>query len=158
MTFTIITIIFLPLSFMSSIFGMNARELSGPDGGVMSLKYQFKVMCKSQPLFKSSKPSNAFLTNTTHMIVPISIGLILLSLILAFSSWIQNAFTSLVRQPRIIQSKIKKRQHRNEYREAKEQAKAIEKKLEDLRQMRKEEFIENREISRLTRLESHEIV
>jgi len=46
MMFTIITIIFLPLSFMSSLFGMNARELSGADGGIMSLRYQFKFMCK----------------------------------------------------------------------------------------------------------------
>jgi len=46
MMFTIITIIFLPLSFMSSVFGMNARELSGASGGIMSLRYQFKFMCK----------------------------------------------------------------------------------------------------------------
>ncbi|KAE9371635.1 hypothetical protein N431DRAFT_441610 [Stipitochalara longipes BDJ] len=55
--FTIITIIFLPLSFMSSLFGMNARELSNANGGIMSLRYQFKFM---------------------------------LSLALAFSSWIRN--------------------------------------------------------------------
>jgi Mg2+ and Co2+ transporter CorA len=45
MVFTVITIIFLPLSFMSSVFGMNAKELSGSDGGVMSLKAQFRLMC-----------------------------------------------------------------------------------------------------------------
>jgi Mg2+ and Co2+ transporter CorA len=53
MMFTIITIIFLPLSFMSSVFGMNALELSGASGGIMSLRYQFKFMCKPHP---GSKP------------------------------------------------------------------------------------------------------
>jgi hypothetical protein len=47
MVFTVITIIFLPLSFMSSVFGMNAQELSGSAGGVMSLKAQFRLMCMS---------------------------------------------------------------------------------------------------------------
>lgn len=49
MLFTIVTIIFLPLSFMSSIFGMNSKELSGPDGGTMSLIHQFTLMCKNGP-------------------------------------------------------------------------------------------------------------
>jgi hypothetical protein len=95
MTFTIITIIFLPLSFMSSIFGMNARELSGPDGGVMSLKYQFKVICKSQPLRKLKAKYDIFSTYTAYALVSVSIGLIVLSLILAFSSWIQDTFAFL---------------------------------------------------------------
>jgi Mg2+ and Co2+ transporter CorA len=47
MMFTVITIIFLPLSFMPSIFGMNARALLGPQGGILSLRYQFKFMCES---------------------------------------------------------------------------------------------------------------
>jgi len=46
MLFTIITIIFLPLSFMSSIFGMNASDLSGQNGGIMSLNKEFTFMCK----------------------------------------------------------------------------------------------------------------
>ena len=45
MIFTVVTIIFLPLSFMSSVFGMNASELSGSDGGIMSLRHQFSFMC-----------------------------------------------------------------------------------------------------------------
>jgi Mg2+ and Co2+ transporter CorA len=45
MLFTVVTIIFLPLSFMSSVFGMNASELSGSDGGKMSLRHQFSFMC-----------------------------------------------------------------------------------------------------------------
>lgn len=45
MIFTIITIIFLPLSFMSSIFGMNAVEFTGPSNSVMGIGEQFKVMC-----------------------------------------------------------------------------------------------------------------
>ncbi|PQE10394.1 ankyrin repeat protein [Rutstroemia sp. NJR-2017a WRK4] len=44
MVFTVITIIFLPLSFMSSLFGMNAQELSGSSGGIMKLRAQFRLM------------------------------------------------------------------------------------------------------------------
>jgi Mg2+ and Co2+ transporter CorA len=48
MVFTIVTIVFLPLSFMSSVFGMNASDFDGPDGGNrMSLKAQFKLLCKT---------------------------------------------------------------------------------------------------------------
>lgn len=74
MMFTIITIIFLPLSFMSSLFGMNAKELSGSDGGIMSLRYQFTFM------------------------FPISVAVITVSLALAFSPWIRNfiSFTTSV--------------------------------------------------------------
>jgi hypothetical protein len=51
MLFTIITIIFLPLSFMSSVFGMNASEFSSPNGGnSMSLVHQFKLLCSPPPL------------------------------------------------------------------------------------------------------------
>ncbi|CCD54229.1 hypothetical protein BofuT4_P129290.1 [Botrytis cinerea T4] len=44
MIFTFITIIFLPLSFMSSIFGMNAVEITGPSNSVMGIKEQFEYM------------------------------------------------------------------------------------------------------------------
>ncbi|KAI9646050.1 hypothetical protein NHQ30_005488 [Ciborinia camelliae] len=44
MIFTVITIIFLPLSFMSSIFGMNAIEFTGSDNAVMGIREQFKFM------------------------------------------------------------------------------------------------------------------
>lgn len=88
MMFTIITIIFLPLSFMSSLFGMNARELSGPDGGVMSLHKQFKIMCKPPFLISSS------LQLTPP--VPISVGVIVVSLALAFSTWIRNLIIFLI--------------------------------------------------------------
>ncbi|KAG8163101.1 hypothetical protein KVR01_007579 [Diaporthe batatas] len=40
LVFTIVTIVFLPLSFMSSVFGMNAIELGGGDN-VMHLRDQF---------------------------------------------------------------------------------------------------------------------
>jgi hypothetical protein len=46
MLFTVVTIIFFPLSFMSSVFGMNASELSGQNGGIMSLRHEFKFMCE----------------------------------------------------------------------------------------------------------------
>ncbi|KAF7897210.1 hypothetical protein EAF00_005438 [Botryotinia globosa] len=44
MIFTIITIIFLPLSFMSSIFGMNAVEFTGSSNSVMGIREQFEFM------------------------------------------------------------------------------------------------------------------
>ncbi|KAF7937318.1 uncharacterized protein EAE98_001632 [Botrytis deweyae] len=44
MIFTIITIIFLPLSFMSSIFGMNAVEFTGSSNSVMGIGEQFEFM------------------------------------------------------------------------------------------------------------------
>jgi Mg2+ and Co2+ transporter CorA len=46
MLFTIITIIFLPLSFMSSLFGMNASDFQNADGSnSMSIRDQFKYLC-----------------------------------------------------------------------------------------------------------------
>ncbi|KAH7308289.1 hypothetical protein BKA65DRAFT_442771 [Rhexocercosporidium sp. MPI-PUGE-AT-0058] len=66
MTFTIVTIVFLPLSFMSSVFGMNASDFSTPDGGnSMSLSQQFRLL------------------------FPISIGVIIISISLAFSRHIR---------------------------------------------------------------------
>ncbi|RAL60755.1 hypothetical protein DID88_009860 [Monilinia fructigena] len=44
MIFTVITIIFLPLSFMSSIFGMNAKEFTGSGNSEMSIREQFEYM------------------------------------------------------------------------------------------------------------------
>lgn len=44
MIFTVITIIFLPLSFMSSVFGMNAVEFTGSSNSVMSIREQFEFM------------------------------------------------------------------------------------------------------------------
>ncbi|KAF5873561.1 uncharacterized protein Bfra_005024 [Botrytis fragariae] len=44
MIFTVITIIFLPLSFMSSIFGMNAVEFTGSSNSVMGIREQFEFM------------------------------------------------------------------------------------------------------------------
>ena len=42
--FTVVTIIFLPLSFLSSVFGMNASELSSDNN--MTFLDEFKYMCK----------------------------------------------------------------------------------------------------------------
>jgi len=72
MVFTVITIIFLPLSFLSSVFGMNAREFSNPDGGnSMSLADQFKFL------------------------FPISLGIIAISTAMAFSAWIRSFVISV---------------------------------------------------------------
>ena len=43
--FTVVTIIFLPLSFLASVFGMNASELSSDNN--LSLVDEFKYMCAS---------------------------------------------------------------------------------------------------------------
>ncbi|KAK0103966.1 hypothetical protein ONS96_005071 [Cadophora gregata f. sp. sojae] len=69
MLFTIVTIIFLPLSFMSSVFGMNAKDFSDAKGDPnMSLKHIFKLL------------------------FPISVGVIIISLALAFSTFIRSLF------------------------------------------------------------------
>ncbi len=56
MVFTIITIIFLPLSFMSSIFGMNNVEFG--DGTTITLQDEFRIMCTFH-LFISLRPWQA---------------------------------------------------------------------------------------------------
>ncbi|TGO40726.1 hypothetical protein BHYA_0032g00050 [Botrytis hyacinthi] len=45
MIFTIITIIFLPLSFMSSVFGMNAVEFTGSSNSVMGIGEHSDINC-----------------------------------------------------------------------------------------------------------------
>ena len=56
MLFTIVTIIFLPLSFMTSVFGMNASDYDDPsgDGNKMSLRQQFRLLCSSSYLLSST--------------------------------------------------------------------------------------------------------
>lgn len=71
MIFTIVTIIFLPLSFFASLFGMNAAELNG---GFLPLSAEFRLM------------------------FPISAGIILTSFVLAFSqSVLTNSAVALAR-------------------------------------------------------------
>ncbi|KAI1080947.1 hypothetical protein F5B20DRAFT_84801 [Whalleya microplaca] len=62
MMFTLVTIVFLPLSFMSSVFGMNNIELSS---GSWHIRDEFVYM------------------------FPISAAVIFISLLLAFSTWIR---------------------------------------------------------------------
>ncbi|KUI66265.1 hypothetical protein VM1G_02448 [Cytospora mali] len=64
MIFTVITIVFLPLAFMSSIFGMNNPEIAG--GGPMSLGKQLRLM------------------------FGVSAGIIFLVLVFAYSTFIRN--------------------------------------------------------------------
>ena len=63
MLFTIVTIIFLPLSFMTSVFGMNASDYDDPsgDGNKMSLRQQFRLLCSSPFL------SSLILSPLTHV-------------------------------------------------------------------------------------------
>lgn len=71
MIFTLITIVFLPLSFMASVFGMNAVELNG---GLLTLPSEFRLMFS------------------------ISAGIIVLAFVLAYSRGLSsNSFVTLVR-------------------------------------------------------------
>lgn len=70
MVFTVMTIVFLPLSFMSSLFGMNAVELTGSDpspsnsSGLVSdeivpfwpttFKRQILIMCTSTDKYRGA--------------------------------------------------------------------------------------------------------
>ncbi|KAI1338032.1 hypothetical protein F5Y15DRAFT_388740 [Xylariaceae sp. FL0016] len=62
MMFTVVTIVFLPLSFMTSIFGMNVYEL---DSDKLSLIQVFKF------------------------IFPVSLGIIILALVFSLSTWLR---------------------------------------------------------------------
>ncbi|ESZ93158.1 hypothetical protein SBOR_6437 [Sclerotinia borealis F-4128] len=44
MAFTVISIIFLLMTFVSSVFGMNAKEFTGSDNAVMGIREQFEYM------------------------------------------------------------------------------------------------------------------
>lgn len=66
MVFTVVTIVFLPLAFMSSIFGMNNPEIAG--SGPMSMRTQFKLM------------------------FGISSGIIVVVLVVAYSGFVRNLF------------------------------------------------------------------
>ncbi|EAA34321.3 hypothetical protein GE21DRAFT_3572 [Neurospora crassa] len=71
MMFTIVTIVFLPLSFMSSIFGMNNWEFT--DSGPMHLGEQFKLMFS------------------------ISIGIIIATIVVAFSPLLRATVISFTK-------------------------------------------------------------
>ncbi|ROV91209.1 hypothetical protein VMCG_09371 [Cytospora schulzeri] len=66
MIFTVITIVFLPLAFMASIFGMNNPQISGQ--GPMTITTQFKLM------------------------FGISTGIIVIVLVFAYSAFVRNLF------------------------------------------------------------------
>ncbi|ETS74206.1 hypothetical protein PFICI_14072 [Pestalotiopsis fici W106-1] len=70
MVFTIVTIVFLPLSFMSSLFGMNTIEFGG-DGNLMHLGDQFRY------------------------IAGISAPIIFLTLVFSLNSWTRSALAGL---------------------------------------------------------------
>ncbi|KAF3019773.1 hypothetical protein E8E14_011476 [Neopestalotiopsis sp. 37M] len=72
MVFTIVTIVFLPLSFMSSVFGMNTKEFGGDDN-LMSLREQF------------------------IFIAGISAPVIFLTFLFSLSNWIRSALACLIR-------------------------------------------------------------
>ncbi|XXH04173.1 hypothetical protein Hte_010586 [Hypoxylon texense] len=72
MMFTVVTIIFLPLSFMSSVFGMNNVQISGDSWEISD---EFKYM------------------------FPISAGVIFISLLLPFATWIRVVIWYIYRVP-----------------------------------------------------------
>ncbi|KAK8034210.1 hypothetical protein PG993_009205 [Apiospora rasikravindrae] len=76
MIFTTFTVIFLPLSFFTSLFGMNTQEWGGEDDNFVSLRTIGAI----------SLPASAFLVG--------------LSLVAAFSSRVQAAFKYLFRHVR----------------------------------------------------------
>ncbi|KAK6833421.1 hypothetical protein PG987_008115 [Apiospora arundinis] len=76
MIFTTFTVIFLPLSFFTSLFGMNTQEWGGADDNFVSLRTIGAI----------SLPASAFL--------------VALSLVAAFSSRVQSAFKYLFRHAR----------------------------------------------------------
>ena len=106
MLFTVVTIIFvsfwplplygiikltwmfqLPLSFGTSIFGMNSAEFSG---GLWSLKDELKLICETQIFYCFNAQSV-----NTYCIVPISVGIICLAFFLAFSTLATSAAWAL---------------------------------------------------------------
>ncbi|KAK7990398.1 hypothetical protein PG990_014678 [Apiospora arundinis] len=71
MMFTLVTIVFLPLSFMSSIFGMNNQEFSG---GGWEIRDEMKLM------------------------FPVSAAVIVISLFWAYSGWSRDALWAVYTQ------------------------------------------------------------
>ncbi|KAK8047888.1 hypothetical protein PG996_015952 [Apiospora saccharicola] len=83
MIFTTFTVIFLPLSFFTSLFGMNTQEWGGADDNFVSLRTIGAI----------SLPASAFLVG--------------LSLVAAFSSRVQAAFKYLFRHARAGAEQLK---------------------------------------------------
>ena len=79
MLFTIVTIFFLPLSFFTSIFGMNNKEW---EASPMSIHQQFRFMCKL-----AFSLIHLVVPKLIPSIVPVSFAVIIVSLLLAFSVW-----------------------------------------------------------------------
>ncbi|VUC22350.1 unnamed protein product [Clonostachys rosea] len=53
MIFTVVTIVFLPLSFMAAFFAINITEFQRDAGGNLGLGYVSEIMCKPLKIFKS---------------------------------------------------------------------------------------------------------
>ncbi|RDA89807.1 hypothetical protein CP533_0874 [Ophiocordyceps camponoti-saundersi (nom. inval.)] len=83
MVFTVFTIIFLPLSFFATVFGMNNVEMTGKDSP-MRLGFQLRYMCKSP---------NTHSLNTAKQTYPVALSgvVILVSLAIAFSGLTRTA-------------------------------------------------------------------
>lgn len=87
MLLTIVTIIFLPLSFMSSVFGMNAVEF---DSGGSPQPWSSSAVGNNVTMPSSSSGQGMGLVAMFTYLFPLSLLVILLSTTLAFSTWIRS--------------------------------------------------------------------
>ncbi|ORY72099.1 uncharacterized protein BCR38DRAFT_480569 [Pseudomassariella vexata] len=118
MIFTTFTVIFLPLSFFTSLFGMNTKEWGGDDGN-----------------------KNVTLGTIGAISLPSSAFLIAASLVAAFSSRVQAAFRAIFKYSRSGVEKTKGRLARMRTKKAKEAKEKRRKMREDMaaRRRRKKE-------------------
>jgi hypothetical protein len=87
MLLTIITIIFLPLSFVSSIFGMNAVEF---DSGSNQQPWNSSIVENNATILSSNSGDGIDIRAILTYLFPVSLLVILLSITLAFSTWIRS--------------------------------------------------------------------
>lgn len=91
MMFTVVTIVFAPLSFMTSVFGMNAMEFSSENSWKIldELKYICKTSSIPPPPFSLRLTITWEVANGPLSPVPVSAATILLVLFLAFNPFVR---------------------------------------------------------------------
>ncbi|KAI1271146.1 hypothetical protein F5Y07DRAFT_405873 [Xylaria sp. FL0933] len=88
MVFTLATIVFLPLSFLTSVFGMNNQEFGD---NKWRLKHQLLYICKTKapPSIHAEISGLTITPSFSRALVAISAGVVFISLLFAFSAWIR---------------------------------------------------------------------